>query len=346
MYQLSDTITRKFTDVIPLGDEWEIMTDTGWEPLDDIKQTVEYDVWQLELENGMTLECADDHIVFDELGEEIFVKDLTQGTKILTQDGPVAVKEIQTTLLSENMYDVAVCSENHRFYSNGILSHNTTVAAGYLLWYAMFHADSTILVAAHKGSGAYEIMKMIRYAYELCPDHIRAGATAYNKGSLDFDNGSRIVSSTTTETTGRGMALTLIYLDEFAFVAPNVAKEFWTSLSPTLSTGGKCIITSTPNSDEDTFATIWRGANDTLDEHGNALPDGVGKNGFKAYIATWDKRPDRPEDFEKTQREQLGTEKFEREHECITGDAKVKIKFPDGTIKEMSIIELEGLLSL
>jgi hypothetical protein len=87
----------------------------------------------------------------------------------------------------------------------------TTSAAGYLLWYAMFVPDSTILVAAHKYVGSQEIMQRIRYAYELCPDHIRAGVTSYNKGSIDFENGSRIISTTTTETTGRGMSISLLY---------------------------------------------------------------------------------------------------------------------------------------
>ena len=137
----------------------------------------------------------------------------------------------------------------------------STSAAGYLLWYAMFVPDSTILIAAHKYTGAQEIMQRIRYAYELCPDWIRAGVTSYNKGSIDFENGSRIVSQTTTETTGRGMSISLLYCDEFAFVRPTIAKEFWTSISPTLSTGGKALITSTPNSDEAQFAFIWKQAN-------------------------------------------------------------------------------------
>jgi len=92
----------------------------------------------------------------------------------------------------------------------------TTSAAGYLLWYAMFIPDSTILVAAHKYSGAYEIMQRVRYGYESVPDHIRAGVTSYNKGSIEFDNGSRIISQTTTETTGRGLSISLLYADEFA----------------------------------------------------------------------------------------------------------------------------------
>lgn len=87
----------------------------------------------------------------------------------------------------------------------------STCAAGYLLWYAMFVPDSTILVAAHKYLGVQEIMQRVRYAYESCPDHIRAGATSYNKGSIEFDNGSRIVSQATTENTGRGMSITLLY---------------------------------------------------------------------------------------------------------------------------------------
>ena len=61
-------------------------------------------------------------------------------------------------------------------------------------------------------------MQRIRFTYETLPNFPRAGVTAYNKGSLEFDNGSRIVAQATTENTGRGLSLTLVYLDEFAFV--------------------------------------------------------------------------------------------------------------------------------
>lgn len=190
----------------------------------------------------------------------------------------------------------------------------TTTAAGYLLWYAMFVPDSTILIAAHKYTGSQEIMQRIRYAYESCPDFIRAGATSYNKGSIEFDNGSRIVSTTTTENTGRGMAISLLYLDEFAFVRSTIAKEFWTSISPTLATGGKCIITSTPNSDEDQFWEIWLSANRTIDEYGN--PTKLGKNGFKSYMAKWNRHPDRDKAWADRERASIGDERFMREHEC------------------------------
>ena len=215
-------------------------------------------------------------------------------------------------------YQERLIDTYHRYrYSISLMprqSGKSTSAAGYLLWYAMFVPDSTILVAAHKYTGAQEIMQRIRYAYENCPDHIKAGVTTYNKGSLDFENGSRIVSATTTENTGRGMSITLLYLDEFAFVRPSIAKEFWTAITPTLSTGGKAIITSTPNSDEDQFAFIWKSANKTEDEFGNTTELGV--NGFRAYRAHWSEQPGRDQKWADEMKAQLGEDRFNREIGC------------------------------
>jgi hypothetical protein len=226
---------------------------------------------------------------------------------------------------------------NYR-YSISLMPRQTgksTSAAGYLLWYAMFVPDSTILIAAHKYTGAQEIMQRIRYAYELCPNHIRAGCTSYNKGSLEFENGSRIVSQTTTETTGRGMSISLLYADEFAFVRPTIAKEFWTSISPTLATGGKAIITSTPNSDEDQFAFLWKGANKTEDEHGNQTTLGI--NGFRAFRSYWREHPDRGDQWGAEQLAQLGEERFRREIDCefVINDETL--------IAPIKLMDLEGI---
>lgn len=214
-------------------------------------------------------------------------------------------------------------------------SGKSTSAAGYLLWYAMFVPDSTILIAAHKYTGAQEIMQRIRYAYEACPDHIKAGVVTYNKGSLDFENGSRIVSATTTENTGRGMSISLLYLDEFAFVRPSIAELFWTSITPTLSTGGKAIITSTPNSDEDQFALIWKLANKREDAYGNETELGV--NGFRAYRAYWTEQPGRDEKWAEEMKAQLGEERFRREIGCefIIADETL--------IAATTLVDLEGI---
>ena len=224
----------------------------------------------------------------------------------------------------------------HRFSVNmlGRQMGKTTTAVGYLLWYAMFVPDSTILISAHKYTGAQEIMQRLRYAYETCPDFIRAGVTSYNKQSLEFDNGSRIVAQTTTETTGRGMSVSLLYCDEFAYVEPNIAVEFWTSISPTLATGGKAIITSTPNSDEDQFAQIWNEANKRFDEHGNAQE--LGRNGFYPCIAIWSEHPDRDEKWKNEEVSRVGYERFQREHECEF------LIFDETLINSISLADMEG----
>jgi hypothetical protein len=235
-------------------------------------------------------------------------------------------------------YQVRLVDTYHNYrYSISLMPRQTgktTTAAGYLLWYSMFVPDSTVLVAAHKYAGSQEIMQRIRFAYEHCPDHIRAGVVSYNKGSIDFDNGSRIVSATTTENTGRGMSISLLYCDEFAFVRPTIAQEFWTSISPTLATGGKCIITSTPNSDEDQFATIWRQANKRLDEYGNETELGI--NGFRAYRSFWNEHPERDQAWAESMRAQLGEERFRREMDCEF------IIYDETLISPLFLTEMEG----
>jgi len=226
---------------------------------------------------------------------------------------------------------------NYRFNINMMprQTGKTTCAAIYLAWYAMFHPDQTILIAAHKYTGAQEIMQRVRYVYELCPDHIRAGVISYNKGSIDFENGSRIISQTTTGTTGRGLSISLLYCDEFAFVQPNIADEFWTSISPTLATGGKAIITSTPNSDEDTFAQIWKQAEDRFDEHGNESQ--TGRNGFHAFRAHWKEHPDRDDEWMKAEIGRIGEERFKREYECEF------LVFDETLINSIKLAEMEGI---
>ena len=341
MLDLSQTINRKFIDTQAITD-WEIATDTGWADVTHSGKTIEYEVYRLTLENGQYLECADTHIVFDSNMNQRFVCELTNDDSVMTESGPVKVKSVESLGHSENMWDFSVDSQDHRYYTNGILSHNTTTAAGYLLWHAMFIPDSTILVAAHIFAGAQEIMARIRFAYECIPDHIRAGSVSYNRGSIEFDNGSRIVSRTTTPTTGRGMSITCLYLDEFSSVRPGIAAEFWSSINPTLSTGGKAIITSTPNNDEDLFATIWKQANQCIDEYGN--PTELGINGFKAYKAIWSEHPDRDQAWADEQRSQLGEEMFRREHCCefVSQDETLISPLILNTLKGIDPVEKQG----
>lgn len=212
----------------------------------------------------------------------------------------------------------------------------TTCAVAYLLWYTMFVPDVQVLIAAHKYEGARDIMDRYRYAYENLPDFVRAGVYSYNRNTIEYDNGSRIQATTTTENTGRGKSLSLIYCDEFAFVQPpEKAKEFWTALSPTLATGGKAIITSTPNSDEDQFAMIWTEANKRFDEYGNETELGV--NGFFPFFAPWNEHPDRDEAWAKLERAKIGEERFRREFDCEF------LIFDETLINSVKLVELTGI---
>jgi len=122
--------------------------------------------------------------------------------------------------------------------------------------------------------------------------------------------------------------------DEFAFVRGTIAQEFWTAVAPTLATGGKAIITSTPNSDEDQFALIWKGANKCEDEFGNQTD--VGVNGFKAYKADWRRHPERDQVWADKMKAQLGDDRFRREMglEFLIADETL--------INPSTLIELSG----
>ena len=212
----------------------------------------------------------------------------------------------------------------------------TTCAVAYLLWFTMFVPDCQVLIAAHKYEGAKDIMDRYRFGYENLPDFIRAGVYSYNRNTIEYDNGARIQATTTTENTGRGKSLSLIYCDEFAFVQPpEKAKEFWTALSPTLATGGKCIITSTPNSDEDQFAMIWTEANKKFDEFGNEQK--LGTNGFYAYFAHWNEHPDRDDKWAALERAKIGEERFRREFDCEF------LIFDETLINSVKLAELKGI---
>ena len=200
---------KKFTASFEVND-WEIETPEGFKEIRSVHQTVPYDVYKLKTPS-YELRCADKHVVFREDGREVFVADLIPGDQIQTQSGPEVVASIEKLDRQETMYDVQVNSFSQQYFSNGIVSHNTACAALYLLWYAMFNPNVNVLVAAHKGSGASEIMDRIRYAYEECPDHIRCGVTTYASSKIVFDNKSSIVAQTTTENTGRGLSISLLY---------------------------------------------------------------------------------------------------------------------------------------
>ena len=208
----------------------------------------------------------------------------------------------------ENRNNIAMC---------GRQMGKSTCAVAFLLWCAMFKSEQTILIVSNIFSAASEIMERIRYSYELMPDWLKPGVLVYNRNSITFDNKSRVIARATTKNSGRGLSLSVLYADELSAVDLRKQRDFWSAIRPTLSTGGKCIITSTPGNDEDVFAQIWLSAINTYDDYGNLNKSGLGRNGFKAIQYTWKNHPKRDAAWEKEERQAMGDdERFEREHNC------------------------------
>lgn len=186
-------------------------------------------------------------------------------------------------------------------------------SAAYLLWFAMFNFEKTVLVASNLDKNAMEMIYRIRYMYERVPMWLKPGLMddGWNKHGVGFDNGSRIHSTATSVNSGRGMSISLLFLDEFAFVRDTVQQEFWTSMAPTLATGGDCIICSTPNGDVNIFAQLWTGAN--IPE---SYDSDVGSNGFYPIEVKWDEPPGRDEKFKQKEIAKIGEVRWMQEYEC------------------------------
>lgn len=120
---------KKFIETFQYGEsDWEVETPDGWVDIQAVGKTVEYDVWKIELENGLNLECADNHIVLiNNSGDiyETYTQDLNKGDLVLTKTGFSAVKNVGKTDRIENMYDLEIDSESKLYYTNDIVSHNS-----------------------------------------------------------------------------------------------------------------------------------------------------------------------------------------------------------------------------
>ncbi len=202
---LSDTIERKFVESIetPPWLEVKVLSENGYVPVTHSNKTIEYDVFKITLENNLELECADTHIIIDEFNNEIFAKD-SKNNNIKTKNGMSKVISVENLHKSENMYDLTVDSEEHTYYTNDILSHNTTTVAAYILYCITFTSNYTCAILANKAAISREILARVKLMYEFLPDWIKQGVKKWNEGSIEFENGSKAFSAATTKSGLRG----------------------------------------------------------------------------------------------------------------------------------------------
>ncbi len=320
MHELSEIVERKFVDSLDVTD-WEVLSDDGWHDVTAVHKTVEYDVWRLILEDNFSLECADTHIVIDSNKSQKFVKDLNIGDQILTVNGPKRVVSVEKlSIPPENMYDLTIDSEDHTLFTNGILSHNTTSVAAYLLWCVLFNANFSVAILANKHPMAKEIISRIQMAYENLPFWMQQGVISWNKTDLALENGSTILSSSTTGDSIRGRSVNLVYLDEFAFVPNQIQEVFFTSVYPTISSGKstKIVITSTPNG-LNRFHKIWKDSED-------------GKNTYARTDVHWSDVPGRDDVWREETIMNTSERQFRQEFGCFHYYSKLRLKINNSHI--------------
>ena len=142
----NDDIEHKIIDEIDISSEdIYVKTDTGYSKIKKIYKTRDYEVYRIRTQSGLYIECADKHIVFNSLMQETWIKDLNVGDAIQTHNGLDIVTSIERLGSRVEMYDIELDDVNHRYYSNGILSHNTTTTAILMSKLSIFlHHDTTL----------------------------------------------------------------------------------------------------------------------------------------------------------------------------------------------------------
>ena len=144
----------------------------------------------------------------------------------------------------------------------------STTVVSYLLHYAVFNDSVNIGILANKAATARELLGRLQTAYENLPKWMQQGIIAWNKGSLELENGSKILAASTSASAVRGMSFNILFLDEFAFVPNHIADSFFASVYPTITSGKstKVIIVSTPHG-MNHFYRMWHDAEKSKNEY-------------------------------------------------------------------------------
>ena len=183
-------------------------------------------------------------------------------------------------------------------------SGKSTIIVSYLLHYVLFNDNVNVAILANKSSTARDLLGRLQLAYEYLPKWMQQGVLNWNKGSLELENGSRIVAASTSSSAVRGSTFNIIFLDEFAYVPNNIAEEFFSSVYPTISSGksSKVMIVSTPHG-MNMFYKMWT---DAVNK----------KNTFKPIEVHWSEVPGRDDKWKEQTIKNTSEAQFQTEFEC------------------------------
>ena len=183
-------------------------------------------------------------------------------------------------------------------------SGKSTIVTSYLLWYVLFNPNVNVAILANKAATAREMLQRLQLSYENLPKWLQQGILGWNKGSLELENGSKILAASTSASAVRGMSFNIIFLDEFAFVPNHIAEQFFSSVYPTVSSGKKTkvIIISTPHG-MNMFYKLWHDAE-------------LKKNEYVTTDVHWSQVPGRDDAWKEQTIANTSEAQFKVEFEC------------------------------
>ena len=180
----------------------------------------------------------------------------------------------------------------------------STTCVAYLLHYIVFNDSVNVGILANKAATARELLGRLQTAYENLPKWMQQGILSWNKGSMELENGSKILAASTSASAVRGMSFNIIFLDEFAFVPNHIAEAFFSSVYPTITSGKstKVIMVSTPCG-MNHFYRYWHDAQ-------------RGKNEYTATEVHWSEVPGRDDAWKEQTIKNTSEQQFKVEFEC------------------------------
>ena len=183
-------------------------------------------------------------------------------------------------------------------------SGKSTTIIAYLMHYVLFNPNVNVAILANKAATAQDLLGRLQLAYEHLPKWLQQGVMSWNKGSLELENGSKILASSTSASAVRGGSYNIIFLDEFAYVPSNVAEQFFSSVYPTISSGKttKVMIVSTPHG-MNMFYKLWNDAEN-------------GRNTYVPIEVHWSEIPGRDEAWKAETIKNTSQSQFNTEFEC------------------------------
>ncbi len=216
------------------------------------KANVQQEFTQEQIEEFM--KCAGDPIYFAK--NYIKIVSLDEG---LTQFNPYDFQEKLIKRFHENRFNICKMPRQ---------TGKSTTSVSYLLHYAVFNDNVNIGILANKAATARDLLGRLQTAYENLPKWMQQGIISWNKGSLELENGSKILAASTSASAVRGMSFNILFLDEFAFVPNHIADSFFASVYPTITSGKstKVIMVSTPHG-MNHFYRYWHDAERKKNEY-------------------------------------------------------------------------------